>query len=66
MIPAETCYETHNAELLAIVKAFKHWRYYLEGCQYKVLVLIDHNNLRRFINTKSFSFRQVCWAQELF
>ena len=30
-----------------------------------VLVLINHNNLRRFIDTKSLSSRQVCWAQEL-
>ena len=51
MIPAETRYKTHNDELLAIVKAFKTWRYYLEGSQHEVLVLIDHNNLRRFMDT---------------
>ena len=66
MIPAETRYETHDAELLAIVEAFKNWRHYLEGCQYEVLVLTDHNNLRRFMDTKSLSSRQVRWAQELF
>ena len=65
MIPAETRYETHNSELLAIVEAFKTWRHYLEGSRHKVLVLTDHNNLRRFINTKSLSSRQVRWAQEL-
>ena len=27
MIPAETRYETHNGKLLAIVEAFKIWRY---------------------------------------
>ena len=57
MILAETHYETHNAKLLAIVKAFKNWYYYLEGCQYKVLVLTNYNNLRQFMNTKSLSFR---------
>ena len=31
MILVETRYETHNGELLAIVEAFKIWRYYLEG-----------------------------------
>ena len=66
MIPAETRYETHNGELLAIIEAFKTWRHYLEGCKYKVLVLTDHNNLRQFMNTKSLSSRQVRWAQELF
>ena len=45
MILAETQYKTHNAELLAIVEAFKIWRHYLEGCKHEVLVLTDHNNL---------------------
>ena len=53
MIPAETRYETHDGELLAIVEAFKTWRHYLEGCKHKVLVFTDHNNLRRFMDTKS-------------
>ena len=65
MIPAETRYETHNSELLAIVKAFKTWKHYLEGSQHEVLVLTDHNNLHGFIEMKSLSFRQVCWAKEL-
>ena len=65
MIPAKTCYETHNGELLAIVEAFKTWRPYLEGCKHKVLVLTDHNNLQHFMNIKSLSFCQVRWAQEL-
>ena len=65
MIPAETRYETHNSELLAIVEAFKTWRHYLKGCKHEVLVLTDHNNLRRFMETKSLSSRQVRWAQEL-
>ena len=60
MIPAETRYQTHDGELLAIVKAFKTWRHYLEGCKHKVLVLRDHNNLCWFMDTKSLSSRQVC------
>ena len=65
MIPAETRYKTHDNELLTIVKAFKTWHHYLKGCKHEVLVLTNHNNLRWFINTKSLSSRQVCWAQEL-
>ena len=53
MISAETRYETHEDEFLAIVEAFKIWRHYLEGCKHEVLVLMDHNNLRRFIDTKA-------------
>ena len=65
MIPAETRYETHDGELLAIVEAFKTWRHYLEGSQHEVLVLTNHNNLCRFMETKSLSSRQVRWAQKL-
>ena len=62
IIPAEIWYKTHNAELLVIVEAFKTWRHYLEGWKHKILVLTNHNNLRRFMNTKNLSSRQVKWA----
>ena len=65
IIPAETRYETHNQELLTIVDVLKTWRHYLEGCKFKVLVLINYNNFRRFMDTKNLSSRQVRWAQEL-
>ena len=65
MILAETRYKTHDSELLTIVEAFKTWRHYLEGCKHEVLVFTDHNNLRQFIDTKSLSFCQVCWALKL-
>ena len=45
-------------ELLAIVEAFKTWRHYLKGCKYKVLMLTNHKNLCRFMDTNSLSFRQ--------
>ena len=66
MFPAETRYKTHNSKLLAIVKAFKTWRHYLEGCKHKALVLTVHNNLQQFMDTKSLRFCQIRWAQELF
>ena len=65
MIPAKIRYETHDGKLLAIIEAFKTWRHYLKGSQHEVLILTDHNNLRRFMETKSLSSRQVYWAQEL-
>ncbi len=65
MIPAETRYEIHNGELLAIVEAFKTWTHYQEGCKHEVFVLTDCNNLQRFMDKKSLSSRQVRWAQEL-
>ena len=66
MIPVETRYKTHEGELLAIIEAFKTWRYYLEGYKYEVLVLTNYNNLCRFIDTNSLSSQQVRWAQKLF
>ena len=65
MIPAETRYKTYDGELLAIVKAFKTWKHYLEGWKHEVLVLTDHNNFQRFMDIKNLSSRQVRWAQEL-
>ena len=59
MISAETQYKTYDAELLAIVKAFKTWCHYLKGCKHEVLILTNHNNICRFINIKNLSSRQV-------
>ena len=65
MILAETHYETHDGELLAIVKDLKTWRHNLKNYKHKVLILTNYNNLCQFMNTKSWSFRQVRWAQKL-
>ncbi len=64
MIPTETWYKTHDEEFWVIVEAFKTWCQYLKGCKYEVLILIDHNNFRQFMNTKSLSSCQVRRAQE--
>ena len=64
MILAETRYETHEKKLLALVEAFKTWRHYLKDCRYEVFVLINHNNLRQFMDNKSLSSRPVRWTQK--
>jgi len=48
MALAERNYETYDQELLAIIDSFKHFRHYLKGATYPVVVLTDHNNLRGF------------------
>ena len=63
MIPAQTRYETHDIELLAIVEVFKTWRHYLEGCKHKVLILTDHINLCQFMDTKSLSSGKSAWLR---
>ena len=65
LIPAETHYETHDLELLAIVAAFKHWRHYLEGAEHPVEVITDHNNLKTFMTVKQLNGRQARWAMAL-
>ena len=45
MISAKIQYKTHNGKFVAIIKAFKTWRYHLEGCKHKVFVLKNHNNI---------------------
>ena len=66
MIPAENRYKTHDGELLAIVEPFKTRRHFLKGFHHEMLLLTNHNKLRRFIDIKSLSSKQVCWAQEFF
>ncbi len=64
-IPAETRYDVHDKELLAIMESFKHWRHYCEGSRHKIKVLTDHHNLKRFMSTTRLNSRQIRWAQEL-
>ena len=48
----ELNYDTYNKELLAILKAFKIWQYYLEGSTYPINIVIDYKNLKYFSTTK--------------
>lgn len=61
----EKNYSTSDAELLAIVEAFREWRPYLEGIQHTVEVITDHENLKYFMTTKALNRRQAHWAEDL-
>ena len=50
---AELNYDTHDKELLAIFKAFKSWRHYLESPHHMIDVITDHKNLEYFGTTKT-------------
>ena len=65
LIPAEVRYDIHDQELLALVDSFKHWRHYLEGSQFPIQAVTDHNNLRYFMTTKVLSRRQARYAEFL-
>ncbi|KAF8757123.1 hypothetical protein RHS01_03682 [Rhizoctonia solani] len=42
---AEQNYDTHDKELLAIIRSFEYWRIFLEGTTHPVTVFTDHRNL---------------------
>ena len=55
----ELNYNIYDKELLAIFKAFKIWRHYLEGLAYPINVVMDHKNLEYFSTTKVLTRRQA-------
>ncbi len=65
MIDAKKNNKIHDAEHLAIVESFRHWRYYLEQPYHTLEVLTDYSNLGAFINTYKLTRRQVRWALDL-
>jgi transposase InsO family protein len=65
MAPAERNYAAGDAEMLAIVEAFKQWRHYLEGAAQAITVVTDHANLRSFMTTKELNRRHARWAERL-
>ena len=65
LTPAETNYEIHDKELLAIVACFKEWRVYLEGARHQITVLCDHKNLGYFTTSKALNRRQARWSEQL-
>lgn len=63
--PAESNYEVHDKELLAIIEAFRHQRVYLEGQAYETKVISDHQNLTRFLSTHIMTGRQIRWYEDI-
>jgi hypothetical protein len=44
----ERNYETHDKEMLAIIRALEEWRHLLEGARHKFEIWTDHKNLEYF------------------
>ena len=65
MTPPELNYDTHDKELLAIFKAFCHWRHYLEGSATPIDVVMDHKNLEYFSSSKVLTRHQARWSEFL-
>src|SRR5258707_10585429 len=62
---AEKNYNTHDKELLAMFKAFKNWRHFLEGSGEVINTVTDHKNLEYFMTSKKLSCQEARWAEFL-
>lgn len=62
MIPAERNYKVYDWEMLAIIKALKDWRSFLEGLPEPFKIITDHQNLEFGRTAQDLSWRQARWA----
>ncbi|KAF8761978.1 hypothetical protein RHS01_00172 [Rhizoctonia solani] len=58
---AEVNYNTHDKELLAIIKALEEWRIFLEATDKPVQVFTDHRNLEYWMQARTFNRRHARW-----
>ena len=61
----EQNYRIHNKEMLAIIRALKEWRHFLEEMTYLVEIWTDHKNLEYFMTAKKLNRCQACWSLHL-
>jgi len=50
--PVERNYKIHDKEMLAIVRALKEWRHFVEGAEHCCEIWTDHKNLQYFMMDK--------------
>jgi len=48
----ERNYETHNREMLAIIRCLDEWRHLLKGAQNKFEIWSNHKNLEYFMSSQ--------------
>jgi hypothetical protein len=58
---AEHNYDTHDKELLAIIKALEFWHIFLEGTKEPITVFTDHRNLEYWQESRTFNRRHARW-----
>ncbi|KAF8754653.1 hypothetical protein RHS01_05919 [Rhizoctonia solani] len=58
---AEANYDTHDKELLAIIKALEEWRIFLEATDKPVQIFTDHRNLEYWMQARTFNRRHARW-----
>ena len=63
--PAESNYDIHDKELLAIIKCVKEWHSELRGLHHQFTILTDHKNLKPFMVKRQLNERQIRWSELL-
>ncbi|KAF8751545.1 hypothetical protein RHS01_08514 [Rhizoctonia solani] len=58
---AELNYNTHDKELLAIIRSFEYWRIFLEGTLHPITVFTDHCNLEYWKESRTFNRCHARW-----
>ncbi|KAF8747285.1 hypothetical protein RHS01_11351 [Rhizoctonia solani] len=58
---AKANYDTHNKELLAIIKALEEWQIFLEATDKPIQVFTDHRNLEYWMQARTFNRRHAQW-----
>jgi len=57
--PAERNYQVYDRELMAIIRALREWRHYVQGSSFHVEVRTDHANLTYFRSPQRLMSRQT-------
>ncbi|QRW17416.1 Retrotransposable element Tf2 protein [Rhizoctonia solani] len=58
---AKQNYNTHDKELLAIIRSFEYWRIFLEGTAHPVTVFTNHRNLEYWKESQTFNRCHARW-----
>ncbi|KAF8749992.1 hypothetical protein RHS01_09613 [Rhizoctonia solani] len=58
---AKANYNTHDKELLAIIKALEEWQIFLEATVKPIQVFTDHRNLEYWVQARTFNWRHAWW-----
>jgi len=60
-IQAERNYNIYEQELLAVVRALKHWRHHLGGTRFPFMVVTDHTNLAYWKEPRDLNRHMARW-----
>ncbi|KAF8750725.1 hypothetical protein RHS01_09093 [Rhizoctonia solani] len=58
---AKQNYDTHDKELLAIIRSFEYWRIFLEGTLHPITMFTDHRNLEYWKESRTFNRQHARW-----